>query len=553
MSISGSLEDVSVADVMQFIHLGQRTGTLVLQRRGESAMIGFHQGKLVSARAPGHARLGELLIDSGLLDPDALERAVASQSEATNHQSLGQILVARGDVDAEELRQAIVRQIETAVGEAVTWDSGSFEFVVDDLRPVDDIALYPGDLVPDSDINTQMVLLEAARIFDERNRGIDSEPRMPSVPGFGVAGSSDSDEEDDTLPLGTDRAATGAPPAPAAASTPRAARAGVALLEPDAVDEALEDSALGSESAGFRRLWLDVVSPDDTFVHRLKEALPDEVSHVARVKLEEAGLGAPAGRIPVVLADLRQDYVTLEGVRSLHEARPRVASVALIEPGASFAHAYASGAKAALPAEVDGVVACLGNLLQLYRQRGGIEAVPPEGGLDSKSGVARLRRVYGDLRSGLISATVALNLMHIISESVERAVLFLVKRDELTALGAFGLGADGRPLAELTRGLKIDLDDDNALTWTLEQGEARSMPFEDAALPQEFIDLVRRPKNGQVVVFPVLGAQRVISIIYTDNGDRDDRIEDIEILELATAQVGMAFENELLRRQISQK
>jgi len=54
------------------------------------------------------------------------------------------------------------------------------------------------------------------------------------------------------------------------------------------------------------------------------------------------------------------------------------------------------------------------------------------------------------------------------------------------------------------------------------------------------------------VVFPVLGAQRVISVIYTDNGERDETIEDIEILELATAQVGMAFENELLRRQIGQ-
>src|SRR4029079_14290689 len=41
---------------------------------------------------------------------------------------------------------------------------------IDDLRPIDDIALYPSDVIRDADINTQMVLLEAARIFDERNR-----------------------------------------------------------------------------------------------------------------------------------------------------------------------------------------------------------------------------------------------------------------------------------------------------------------------------------------------------------------------------------------------
>ena len=160
--------------------------------------------------------------------------------------------------------------------------------------------------------------------------------------------------------------------------------------------------------------------------------------------------------------------------------------------------------------------------------------------------------MFGDLRSGLISATVALNLMHIISESVERAVLFLVKREALVALGAFGSGKDGRPLAELTRGLRLDLAEDNALTRSLDIAEARALDFAEADLPPRLVELLVRPKNGQAVVFPVLGAQRVISVIYTDNGDHDETIEDVEILELATAQVGMAFENELLRRQIGQ-
>ncbi|HEY4593087.1 MAG TPA: hypothetical protein VIJ61_11810, partial [Thermoanaerobaculia bacterium] len=171
---------------------------------------------------------------------------------------------------------------------------------------------------------------------------------------------------------------------------------------------------------------------------------------------------------------------------------------------------------------------------------------------DSRSGVARLRRVFGDLRSGLISATVALNLMHIISESVERAVLFLVKRDHLVALGAFGSDSNGRPLAEVTRGLKLDLGVDSALARSLETSEVQSLTFDDAELPEPFRSMVGPPKNNQVVIFPVLGAQRVISVIYTDNGDNEKPIEDIDILELATAQVGMAFENELLRRQISQ-
>jgi hypothetical protein len=533
MSISGSLEDVSVADVMQFIHLGRRTGTLVLTRDDQQARIGFHNGKLVSAHTPGVQRLGTLLVDQGLLDQTTLDDAVAVQKREESPRSLGQILVGNGDVDGEELRQAIVGQIETAVSRAVSWERGSFEFVVDNLQPVDDIAIYPGDLVPDSDINTQMVLLEAARIFDERNRD-----RL-------AAGEGAERDDDDTLPVGTRREAA---PAVSFAAPPQ--RAEEQLLEPHAVDAAFEDAGMGPLTAPFQRLWLDVVSQDADFVHDLVAALPDEVPHVQRVDLEEAGAGAPGHMAPVVLVDLRDGRITPEALRALHRARPRVASVALVDEGGSFSEAYAAGAKAALPASPEGVTACIENLLQLYRARVENEAPPtPRRGRD---GVARLRRVFGDLRSGLISATVALNLMHIISESVERAVLFLVKRDDLTALGAFGLGVGGQPLAEATRGLRIGLDEDNALTWTLEEGEARAMAFEEAGLPERFAELLGRPKTGQVVIFPVLGAQRVISIIYTDNGDRDEGIEDIEILELATAQVGMAFENELLRRQISE-
>ena len=52
-------------------------------------------------------------------------------------------------------------------------------------------------------------------------------------------------------------------------------------------------------------------------------------------------------------------------------------------------------------------------------------------------------------------------------------------------------------------------------------------------------------------MFPVLGSRRVIALIYADNGRRLRPIDDVELVEIATAQVGLAFENELLRRQLT--
>jgi hypothetical protein len=536
MGISGSLKDVSVADVMQFIHLGRRTGTLLLSRGAEKSMIGFHGGRLVSAQAPRTPKLGNLLVSSGMIDRGILDSAIRAQNEEPERRSLGQILVSSGSIDAEGLRQMIARQIEQAVSEVMVWETGTFEFAIDDLRPIDDIALYPSDVLPDADINTQMVLLEAARIFDERNRdraedpGSDTQPEGRRSAPASSAPSSSGYDGDSTHPAVLETTLSGRPALP---------------------ERSMDDTYVATPQPAAELLRLHIVSADVPFAEQLAEALQHEVAGVELADLNHAGSSDRGEPPPIVLVDLRRGGVMLDQAAALRRARPRASIVALVEPGTSFARVYETGVLAALPAEVEAVVACVENVIESRRDlvRGGALPPAPEA---SKSGVARLRRVFGDLRSGLISATVALNLMHIISESVERAVLFLVKRDHLMALGAFGADSSGRPLAEVTRGLKVDLEGDSGLTRSLDAGEVQNLTFDEASLPEPFRSMVGPPRNRQVVIFPVLGSQRVISVIYADNGENDKMIEDIDILELATAQVGMAFENELLRRQISQ-
>jgi GAF domain-containing protein len=132
---------------------------------------------------------------------------------------------------------------------------------------------------------------------------------------------------------------------------------------------------------------------------------------------------------------------------------------------------------------------------------------------------------------------------------VERAVLFLVGRDGLTVLGAFGNSPGGQPLAQLTRGVKLALTAKNALTDSLADGQVHAMPVAEAQLPEGFAALIGKPRSGECAIFPVTGGQRVIALVYADNGPSNRAIEELDILELAAAQAGLAFENELLRRQ----
>jgi len=191
------------------------------------------------------------------------------------------------------------------------------------------------------------------------------------------------------------------------------------------------------------------------------------------------------------------------------------------------------------------MASCFRSVAQNRRDLGGTGLRPER----IKENYARLRRIVGDLRSGLISTTISLSLMNIISESVERAVLFLVRPAELSVLGAFGSGREGEPLAVLTRGLRLQLQEKSALVDSLD-GQARSVAFDAAGFPESFRGLLGKPRSGQCAVFPVLGAQKVIATIYADNGYSNTAIEQLEILELAAVQAGLALENELLRRQV---
>jgi Domain of unknown function (DUF4388) len=510
MSLSGNLEDVSVADALQFIHLGGRTGTLTLSRGEVTAEIGFHQGRIVNAWGPGSKRLGDLLVDTGSIGKETLEQALREQERETPRRSLGQILVSMGALSEDAMYTAVQHQIERTVYDLVTWTSGTFHFALDDLKPIDDISVYPGDIVGHLRLDTQAVLLDALRLFDEKNRGGNGEEPKP----LSAA----------TPAVGLPEPAT-PPPAVVSAARP----APIAELEP--------------------KPRLQVVSADKQLPDKLAQTIPVDEATVARVTLRDAGGPPPGEAPPFVLVDLRGGGVALDAVEQLRRARPRAVIIAIVDDGVSLAATYAAGVAAAIPGEIPTIASCFRSLVQARKDilTGGASRADRV-----QSNLAKLRRIVGDLRSGLISTTISLSLMNIISESVERAVLFLVRREALTALGAFGNSPSGQPLAQLTRGLRLPLSGKNALTRALDDGAVRSLTFDETGLPDMFTRVVGKPRSGQCAVFPVMGGQRVIAVVYADNGPSNRAIEELDILELAAAQAGLALENELLRRQSTQ-
>jgi len=170
MALEGSLEEVGLADVLQLLSLGQKTGCLSVTDRSNFGYIYFEDGKVVYASVLNRPdRLGELLVRNGAIDREALSQAMEEQARRPGTR-LGEILVEKGALDEEELKGWIRTQIEEAVYHLFAWEQGTFHFEPDQTPDQDSAILVR--------LNADALLMEGARRVDELGM---IEKKIPSL------------------------------------------------------------------------------------------------------------------------------------------------------------------------------------------------------------------------------------------------------------------------------------------------------------------------------------------------------------------------------------
>ncbi len=158
MAIKGSLKEASLPDVLQLLAMGKKSGCLSVTHRSNFGYIYFDKGRIAYASIVNRRdRLGDILVKSGLLTQELLDRAIAQQ-DTQREKRLGEILISQQAISREELQRQIRTQIEEAVYFLFTWSQGTFNFEAD-VRPDEQDFLVS--------INPESLLLEGARRVDE--------------------------------------------------------------------------------------------------------------------------------------------------------------------------------------------------------------------------------------------------------------------------------------------------------------------------------------------------------------------------------------------------
>jgi hypothetical protein len=143
----GSLEQLSVPEVLRPLVRAKRTGVLRFARRRIVKTVYVSGGRIIFATSTDpDDRLGEMLLRKGRISYRALEESVRAMHAGKRQ---GTLLVENGSIRSKDLVEGITEQVQEIAYGLFGWDDGEWEFVPGDLpsREVIVLRMSTADLV----------------------------------------------------------------------------------------------------------------------------------------------------------------------------------------------------------------------------------------------------------------------------------------------------------------------------------------------------------------------------------------------------------------------
>jgi hypothetical protein len=252
----------------------------------------------------------------------------------------------------------------------------------------------------------------------------------------------------------------------------------------------------------------------------------------------ELGEVAPKDKIEIdtqeflLKSGINAEYLLMEGTRMLDERRKDAPRPAQAPSGSPLS-------KAPLPHHVSYEPA-----RQEFRTR--IEKEEP------RREITALKSMFDELRFPTATAEVTLLILRYASEVVNRAVLFMVKKDEVRGLGQFGIELKGQSADQTVRNIKVPLDQPSLFLTVIEGRRTYVGPLETNAMNSYVMNELGGATPDAVMAIPLVVDNKVALIVYGDNLPEHRPVRGEDTLEIFMSQAGMALEKALLEKRLAE-
>ncbi len=593
MAFTGDLEHLPIVDIIQLVHTTRKSGIFSVHGdKGESKLV-FSNGSIVGANHMSDSvRIGTVLVKTGAITIEDLRQALSAACDpAQDRRPLLDTLMQMGKLKREDAFRGLKKLVEMTIVELMSWTKGTFTFDTETVVFSPEGGAAFGDQEQGVGVDAQMVLMDALRIFDERERDRVKGKEVPSFEALYAdvlpeERSTGASQENSTITadvLGLDDLDRLEKKIPLPASE-------MEVFDPIEIHRRkIRELLAGFSSAeqetfvSFLRKSVARKTAPDALAQQTGKAVVifsgDElIRHSLMTICKEDGVPVFAAkdgsdleriiaqcisviRMPVIVFDnpLRSEEAFSEKktlsmrttVIRKYAAIP-VIQFASVDDADFFLQSYSDGVRAVFPKPLQEVrketyIHDTMQFLDTFKSfiKGFQERVDSTGRY-----VKELKDNIKLLREISTPSDAAMVLLAGVAEVFERAVTFFVRPSELTGERAVGVSTPKNAGPTPAERLKIPLSKASVFREALEKGRPYYGESNDEALNGLYQE-IGKPLSPAVVLLPVICDRKAIAIVYGDFGRNEAAPVQLDILEILAQQVGIALEHALFKRQVA--
>lgn len=525
-----------------------------------------------------------------------LEQALEIQQNAgSDRKPLIATLIEMGRLSPEEASKGLRKLIEMTIVELIGWTKGTFTLETDDVTVTPECHYPIGTMEQVMSLDAQMVLMDALRIFDERERDRQSGKNPPpyeelfsdAVPSGAIVenvekasvltaddlGLADLEHLERKLPLFSPGDEI-FDPVEIHRQKIKETLAGFSAEEQESFVTFLETSATSPYERPARPTGrtqaIILFSEDELIKHSIMTICKNEGVLVFATDGEEEldhilAQCISIKTLPILVFDkpeMSEGMLSEEQIAGLRrQAIGKYPGIPVIQmaPPADYVftlHAYRDGCRAVFPKPsketreetfIEDAIRFL-EIFKMYimeyfyeQKDAGAEDVQLS---KIKDRIIAIRDIYEP-------PDVSFALLQSVAEIFERAITFVVRPNELIGERAFGVNTETvKGLVSKVR-VRIPLTKPSVFCDVIEKGQSFYGESRDEVLKEYLFQVIGEPLKPTIILLPMKSRRKVITLTYGDFGQKEVSQVQKEMLSILANQAGMVVENAIYRKLLN--
>ncbi|NKE72302.1 DUF4388 domain-containing protein [Candidatus Manganitrophus noduliformans] len=335
-------------------------------------------------------------------------------------------------------------------------------------------------------------------------------------------------------------------------SSDSVSRLGYTLVKKGLVTTEELEKALRLQKTGGMKLPVGAILEKTGAIAKgvLEEELRNHLVEVVRDFLNwESGsfhfeLGDPVANDLTLEEGLNLDFLMMEASRRQDEYERTQAEQQNTLPPAP--ENEASGAEATVPPGGTSE----GGLPSLEDSQGAAANAPEK--TTYRKDLALLTSMIEELSGPASGSEITLLVLRFASEVMNRAIIFLVRSDDILGLGQFGLQVRDESADEKIREVQIPLNEPSLFREVIAKKSSYKGGLAQEKWHRYFLDQIGGGWPKEVFLAPLLNGSEVIALLYGDNLPHQTPIPETEGLEAFVRVAGFAFGKAKLERKLQE-